>query len=207
MVRMDFDEDDNHYPNHDNDPNHDRNHQRDKERYERNDQLDFGRGRKRKRVISSEGSRNGQNNEDWAKGLHRQVEKQRLRQFRIQRNRRQQALPPVQTVTGAPVYISNLRTTKEEAFHMANNIYSYLIDDSSVSWTSQESISQERNTSIVNYRKAKQILAAQDNQEQLNQQENTKFNNRQINFIRLIEKYKSNNKMSLSIMHRINRVN
>ncbi|KAA6365211.1 MAG: hypothetical protein EZS28_039263 [Streblomastix strix] len=92
-VRMDFDEDDNHYPNRDHDRNNNHNHQHDKERYDRNYQLDLLRGRKR---------------------------------------RRQPALPPVQTVTGAPVYMSNLQIAKEEAFHMANNISPNLDEESSV---------------------------------------------------------------------------
>ncbi|KAA6379042.1 MAG: hypothetical protein EZS28_025430, partial [Streblomastix strix] len=99
-IRMDLDEDDNHHHHHNHD--HDCNRRHDKERNDRNDQLYLARGRKRRGVISSEGSGNGQNNEDLAEGLHREVERQRLRQFRIQRNIREHALPPVQTVTGAP---------------------------------------------------------------------------------------------------------
>ncbi|KAA6376583.1 MAG: hypothetical protein EZS28_027889 [Streblomastix strix] len=79
----------------------------------------MGRGRKRRRVISSEGSGNGQNNEYWAEGLHREVERQQLKQFRIRRNRREQALPPVQTVTLAPVFMSSLRPAQEDAFRTA----------------------------------------------------------------------------------------
>ncbi|KAA6390315.1 MAG: hypothetical protein EZS28_014156 [Streblomastix strix] len=59
----------------------------------------------KKRVTSREGSGNGQNNEDQSDGRHREIERQQLRQFRVFRNRREQALSPVQTVTGAPVYI------------------------------------------------------------------------------------------------------
>ncbi|KAA6376087.1 MAG: hypothetical protein EZS28_028385 [Streblomastix strix] len=86
-VRMELDEDDNHHHHHDDDHDHDRNHRHDRDRNDRNDQLDFGRGRKRKKVISSEGSGNGQNNDDWAEGLHREIERQQLRQFRIRRDR------------------------------------------------------------------------------------------------------------------------
>ncbi|KAA6389402.1 MAG: hypothetical protein EZS28_015075 [Streblomastix strix] len=148
-VRMELDEDDNHHHHLDHDHGHDRNHRHDRERNNRNDQLDLGKGRKKKRVTSSEGSANGQNNEDWAEGLHRDIERQKLRQFRIRHNRREQSLSPVQTVTGAPVYMLNIRTVQEEAFRIANNISPNLDEQSSVSWTSPESINQERNTSFV----------------------------------------------------------
>ncbi|KAA6369121.1 MAG: hypothetical protein EZS28_035353, partial [Streblomastix strix] len=87
---------------------HDRNHRHERDRDDRNNQLDLGRGRKRRRVISSEGSGNGQNNDDWAEGLHREIQRQQLRQFRIRHNRREQVLSPVQTVSGAPVYLPGL---------------------------------------------------------------------------------------------------
>ncbi|KAA6403545.1 MAG: hypothetical protein EZS28_000935 [Streblomastix strix] len=64
IARMYLDEDDNHHQHHDYDHDHDHNHRYDKERNDRNDQLDLGRNRKRRRVFSSEGSGNGQNNED-----------------------------------------------------------------------------------------------------------------------------------------------
>ncbi|KAA6365431.1 MAG: hypothetical protein EZS28_039043 [Streblomastix strix] len=66
----------------------------------------------------------------------------------------------------------NLRTAQEDAFRIANDISLHLDEESSVSWTSAESINQERNTPIENFRTAQQLLAAQDNQEQLNQQVN-----------------------------------
>ncbi|KAA6353540.1 MAG: hypothetical protein EZS28_050933, partial [Streblomastix strix] len=80
-----------------------------------------------------------------------------------------QALSPVQTVIGAPVYMPNLRTAQVDAFRRVNDISPNLDDQSSVSWTSPESINQERDTSIANFRTAQQLLTAQDNQEQLNQ--------------------------------------
>ncbi|KAA6385624.1 MAG: hypothetical protein EZS28_018855 [Streblomastix strix] len=61
--------------------------QYDKDRKDTKDHLDLGRDRKRRRVISSECSGNGQNNEDWPEGLHCEVERQQLREFRIRRNR------------------------------------------------------------------------------------------------------------------------
>ncbi|KAA6393670.1 MAG: hypothetical protein EZS28_010805, partial [Streblomastix strix] len=181
-VRMEFDEDDNphHHHHHDHDHDHDLNHRLDKDRNDRNDQLDLGRGRKRRRVISSEGSGNRQNNEDWAQGPHREIERQRLRQFKIQHNRQEQVLPPVQTVSGAPVYMPDHRAVQDEAFRAANHISPNFDEESSVSWTSPESINEERNTPIVNFRIAQQLLAAQDNQEQLNQQVNIQIQ-QQIN--------------------------
>ncbi|KAA6369590.1 MAG: hypothetical protein EZS28_034883, partial [Streblomastix strix] len=171
-VRIKLNNNDNHHHHHDHDHDHDHNHRHDRERNDRNNQFDLGRGRKRRRVISSEGSANGQNNEDWAEGLHCEIERQQLRQFRIRRNKQEQALCPVQTVSGAPVYMPNLRTAQEEAFRIANNISPNLDEQSSVSWTSPESINQKRNTPIANFRTAQQLLAAQDNQEQLNYQVN-----------------------------------
>ncbi|KAA6391587.1 MAG: hypothetical protein EZS28_012886 [Streblomastix strix] len=172
-VRMELDEDDNHHHHdhdHDHDHDHNRNHRHERDRDNRDDQLDLGRGRKSRRVISSEGSGNGQNNDDWAEGLQREIQRQQLRQFRIRRNRREQILPPVQTVSGAPVYLPGLRAVQEEAFRVANRISLNLDEESSVSWTSIESINQERDTPIPNFRIVQQLLAAQDNQEQLNQQ-------------------------------------
>ncbi|KAA6403566.1 MAG: hypothetical protein EZS28_000902 [Streblomastix strix] len=177
---MELDEDDNHHHHHDHDHVHDHNHRHERERNDRNDQLDLGRGRKRRRVISSEDSGNGQNNDDWAEGLHREVQRQQLRQFRIRRNRREQVLPPVQTVSGAPVYMQGLRAVQEEAFRVANHISLYLDEESSISWTSAESINQERDTPIANFRTAQQLLVAQDNQEQPNQQVNIQIQ-QQIN--------------------------
>ncbi|KAA6401479.1 MAG: putative reverse transcriptase [Streblomastix strix] len=49
-VRMDLNEDDNHHHHHD----HDHNYRYERKRNDRNDQLDLGRGRKRRGVISSE---------------------------------------------------------------------------------------------------------------------------------------------------------
>ncbi|KAA6363401.1 MAG: hypothetical protein EZS28_041072, partial [Streblomastix strix] len=169
-VRMELDEDDNHHHHHDHDHDHDHIHRHDRERNDRNNQLDLGRGRKRRRVISSEGSGNGQNNDDWAEGLQREVQRQQLRQFRIFRNGREQVIPPVQTISGAPTYLPGLRALQEEAFRVANRISPNLDEESSVSWISPESINQERNTPIPNFRTAQQLLAQQDNQEQLNQQ-------------------------------------
>ncbi|KAA6375742.1 MAG: hypothetical protein EZS28_028730, partial [Streblomastix strix] len=179
-VRMELDEDDNHHHHHDHDYDHDHNRRHDRERNDRNNQLDLGRGRKRRRVISSEGSGNGQNNDDWAEGLQREVQRQQLRQFRIFRNRRDQVIPPVQTVAGAPTYLPGLRALQEEAFRVANRISPNLDEESSVSWTSPESINQEKNTPITNFRTAQQLLTQQDNQEQLNQQVNIQIQ-QQIN--------------------------
>ncbi|KAA6388111.1 MAG: hypothetical protein EZS28_016358, partial [Streblomastix strix] len=136
-VRMEFDEDDNHHHHHDHnqDHDHDRYHRHESDRNDRNNQLDLGRGRKRRRVISREGSGNGQNNDDWAIGLHREVQRKQLRQFRIRRNRREQVLPPIRTISGAPVYLPGLRAVQEEAFRATNHISPNLDEESSVSWT------------------------------------------------------------------------
>ncbi|KAA6402494.1 MAG: hypothetical protein EZS28_001975 [Streblomastix strix] len=144
-LRMEQDEDNNHqhYHDHDHDHDNDRKHRYERDRDDRNDKLDLGRGRKRRRVISSEGSGNGQNNEDWAEGLQREIERQKLRQFRIRGDRRQQALPPMQTAIGAPVYMPGLRTSQDEVFRVANRISPNLDEESSVSWTSPESIKGE----------------------------------------------------------------
>ncbi|KAA6378588.1 MAG: hypothetical protein EZS28_025883, partial [Streblomastix strix] len=179
-VRMELDEDDNHHHHDDHDHDHDRNHRHERDRDNIDNQLDLGRSRKRRRVISSEGSGNGQNNDDWAAGLHREVQRQQLRQFRIRRNRRKQVLPPIQTVFGAPVYMPGLRAVQEEAFRVANHISLNLDEESTVSWTSAESFNQERNAPIPNFRSARQLLVTQDNQEQLNQQMNIQIQ-QQIN--------------------------
>ncbi|KAA6401473.1 MAG: hypothetical protein EZS28_003007 [Streblomastix strix] len=76
----------------------------------------MGRGRKRRRVISSKGSGNGQNNDDWDEGLHCKVNRQHLREFRIQCKRREQAIPPIQSITGAHMYIPTIRTAQEDPF-------------------------------------------------------------------------------------------
>ncbi|KAA6327005.1 MAG: hypothetical protein EZS28_053874, partial [Streblomastix strix] len=110
------------------------------------------------------------NNDDWANGLQREIQRQQLRSFRVRRNRREQALPPIQNVSGAPVYMSSLRTAQENAFRVANRISPNLDEESSVSWTSPESINQERDIPIPNFQTARQLLVAQDNQEQLNKQ-------------------------------------
>ncbi|KAA6381103.1 MAG: hypothetical protein EZS28_023371 [Streblomastix strix] len=86
-VRMELDEDDNHHHHHDHDHDHDRNHRHERDRNDRNDLLDLGRGKKRRRVISSESSGKGYNNDDWAEGLHCGIERQQLRQFRVRRDR------------------------------------------------------------------------------------------------------------------------
>ncbi|KAA6387429.1 MAG: hypothetical protein EZS28_017045 [Streblomastix strix] len=127
---MELDEDDNHHHHLDHDNDHDRNHRHERDRNDRNDQLDLGRVRKRRRVISSEGSANRQNNKDWAEGLHREVERQQLRQFRIRHDRREQVLPQVLTVSGAPVYMPGLRAVQEEAFRVANHISPNLDEES-----------------------------------------------------------------------------
>ncbi|KAA6363263.1 MAG: hypothetical protein EZS28_041209, partial [Streblomastix strix] len=132
-VQMELDEDDNYHHHHDHDHDHDRNHRHERDRNDRNDQLDLGRGRKRRRVISSEDSGNGQNNDDWAEGLHCEIERQQLIQLRIRRDMREQALPPVQTVTGAPVYMSGLQSVQDEVFRVANNISPNLDEESTVS--------------------------------------------------------------------------
>ncbi|KAA6366794.1 MAG: hypothetical protein EZS28_037680 [Streblomastix strix] len=133
IIRMELDEDDNHHHHHDHDHDHDRNHRHERDRDDRDDQLDLGRGKQRRRVISYEGSGNGQNIDDLAEGLHRDIEKQQLRQFRIRRDRREQALPPVQTATGAPVYMPGLRAVQEDVFRVANNIYPNIDEESTVS--------------------------------------------------------------------------
>ncbi|KAA6394460.1 MAG: hypothetical protein EZS28_010013 [Streblomastix strix] len=168
--RMELDEDDNHHHDHNHD--HDQNHRYDKERNGRYDQFDLWRDRKRRRVISSECSGNGQNNDDQAEGQHCEVERQQLGQLRLFRNRQEQALPPVQTVIGAPVYMSSLRTAQEEAVRTANDISPNLNDESSVSWTSPESNNQEIEIPAANFRTAQQLLTAQDNQEKHNQSVN-----------------------------------
>ncbi|KAA6357477.1 MAG: hypothetical protein EZS28_046996, partial [Streblomastix strix] len=152
IVRIDLDEDDNHYHHHDHDHDHDhdRNHRHERDRDDRNNQLDLGRGRKRRRVISSEGSGNGQNNDDWAEELQRDVQRQQLRQFRIFRSRREQVIPPVQTISGAPTYLPGLRALQEEAFRVANRISPNFDEESSVFWTNKlTSGSQQRNTNPI----------------------------------------------------------
>ncbi|KAA6398692.1 MAG: hypothetical protein EZS28_005784 [Streblomastix strix] len=76
IVRMELDEDDNHHHHHDHDDDHDHvnNHKHQKERNDSNVQLDFAGGRKRRIVISSESSGNGQNNDDCAEGLHLEID-------------------------------------------------------------------------------------------------------------------------------------
>ncbi|KAA6379243.1 MAG: hypothetical protein EZS28_025228, partial [Streblomastix strix] len=130
-VRMDFDEDDNHHHHHDHD--HDRNHRYERDLNDRNNQLDLERDRRRRRVISSEDSGNGQNNDDWAEDLHREIESQQLRQFRIRRDRREEVLPPVQTASGALAYMPDLRAVQEEALRTANIISPNLDEKSNVS--------------------------------------------------------------------------
>ncbi|KAA6380750.1 MAG: hypothetical protein EZS28_023727 [Streblomastix strix] len=152
---MELDEDDNHHHHHDLDHDHDRNHRH---------------GRNRRRVISSEDSGNEQNNDDLAEGLHREIERQQLRYFRIRSDRREQALPPIQTATGAPVYTLGLRATQEKFFRVPICVSPNLDEENNVSWTIPESINQESDTPIANFRTAQQLLTAQDNQEQLNYQ-------------------------------------
>ncbi|KAA6367664.1 MAG: hypothetical protein EZS28_036808 [Streblomastix strix] len=95
---MELDEDDNrhHHHDHDHDHYHDHNHRYDKKQNDKNHQLDLKRSRKRRREISSEDSRNGQSNDDWAEGLHCEVDRQQLGQLGIQRNRREQTRRQVQ---------------------------------------------------------------------------------------------------------------
>ncbi|KAA6397542.1 MAG: hypothetical protein EZS28_006934 [Streblomastix strix] len=78
----------------------------------------------------------------------------------------EQARGPVQD----PVYFATFRKAQEQAFHRKNNISPNLDVESSVSWTRPESINYEIEITIANFRAAQQLLAAQDNQEQLNQQ-------------------------------------
>ncbi|KAA6404282.1 MAG: hypothetical protein EZS28_000191 [Streblomastix strix] len=85
-----------------------------------------------------------------------------------------------QTVSGAPVYLPGLRAVQEEAFRVANHISPNLDEESTVSWTSAESINQESDTSNANFRTAGQLLVAQDNQQQMNQQVNIQIQ-QQIN--------------------------
>ncbi|KAA6363924.1 MAG: hypothetical protein EZS28_040549, partial [Streblomastix strix] len=151
IVRMELDEDDNHHHHYDYDHDHDHNHRHDRERNDRDYQLNLGRGRKKRRVISGEGSGNGQNNDDWAEGLQREIQRQQLRSFRIRRNRIEQALPPIQTVIGAPVFISSLRTAKENAFRVANRISPNLDEESSISWTNPESLTKSSTNSSINF--------------------------------------------------------
>ncbi|KAA6378075.1 MAG: hypothetical protein EZS28_026398 [Streblomastix strix] len=154
---MELDEDDSHHHHHDHDHDHDHSHRHDKERNDTVDQLDLGIGMKRRRVISREGSENRQNDDDWAECLHREVDRQQLRKFRVQRNRREQTRRPVQD----SVYIATLRTAQKEAFRRRNDISPNLDEESCVSWTSQESINQETDIPVANFRAARQLLAAQ----------------------------------------------
>ncbi|KAA6392374.1 MAG: hypothetical protein EZS28_012101 [Streblomastix strix] len=71
-------------------------------------------------------------------------------------------------------------TAQEEAYRRINNISPNLDEESNVSWISSESVNQERSTPITNLRTAQQLLAAQDNQEQLIQQVNIQIQ-QQIN--------------------------
>ncbi|KAA6377412.1 MAG: hypothetical protein EZS28_027063 [Streblomastix strix] len=162
------DEDDYHHNYLDHDYNHDYNHRYEKDRNYKKDYLDLGRGRKRRRVISSEDSGNRQKNVDLAESLHREVDKQQLREFRIQRDRREQARKLIQD----HCYMSTLRKAQEEAFRRRNSISLNLVEENSVQWTILESINQEFDTPKANFRTAQQLLAAQDIQEQLNQQVN-----------------------------------
>ncbi|KAA6358342.1 MAG: hypothetical protein EZS28_046131, partial [Streblomastix strix] len=159
---------------------------------------DLGRGRKRQGVTSREGIANGQNNDDWAEDLHREVQRQQLRQFRIRHNKREQVLSPVQTVSGAPVYMPGLRAVQEEAFRVAIRISPNLDEESGVSWASPGSINQERNTPIANFRTAQQLLTAQDNQEQLNQQVNIQIQ-QQINQLHEVNREIQIQKQDVSI--------
>ncbi|KAA6402051.1 MAG: hypothetical protein EZS28_002416 [Streblomastix strix] len=122
-VRMDLDEDDNHLHDNDHDHDHDHNRRHDKERNDTNDQLDLGRGRKRRRVISSQDSGYEQNNEDSAYSLHCEVERQQLRQFRAFRNKREQDLLLIQTVTGAPVYMLKQRFLDKSRINQSGEKY------------------------------------------------------------------------------------
>ncbi|KAA6355273.1 MAG: hypothetical protein EZS28_049200, partial [Streblomastix strix] len=49
----------------------------------------------------------------------------------IFRNRREQVIPPVQTISGAPTYLPGLRALQEEAFRVANRISPNLDEESS----------------------------------------------------------------------------
>ncbi|KAA6400292.1 MAG: hypothetical protein EZS28_004179 [Streblomastix strix] len=129
---MEQDDDDNHHHHHHNrehDHDYDRNHRHERDREDRNNQLDLGSGRKRRRVSSNEGAGNAQNNDDWAEGLHREVNRQQLRVLRIQFSRQEQTRGPVQD----PVYRAVTRTAQEEAFRRINNISPNLDEKSSVS--------------------------------------------------------------------------
>ncbi|KAA6398191.1 MAG: hypothetical protein EZS28_006284 [Streblomastix strix] len=138
IVRIQLRDDDNHH-DHDHGPDHDRNHGHNKKQNNRNDKLDLGRSRKRRRVISGEGSANGQINDDWAEVLQFEIKRQQHKQFRIQRGRQKQAYRPIQD----PVYTATLRIAKEEAFLIRNNIFFNLDQESNVSWTCCQSINQE----------------------------------------------------------------
>ncbi|KAA6386486.1 MAG: hypothetical protein EZS28_017986 [Streblomastix strix] len=92
--------------------------------------------------------------------------------IRIFSKRHDQALPPVQSVTEAPIYMSYFRTAQKDVFRRRNYIFPNFDEKSSVSWTGPESICQELNTPIAIFRTALQLLTAQDNQEQLNQEVN-----------------------------------
>ncbi|KAA6367010.1 MAG: hypothetical protein EZS28_037462 [Streblomastix strix] len=188
---MELDEDDNMHHHHDLDYDHDHNHRYEKDRNYRKNYLDLGRGRKRRRVISSEDSGNRQKNVYLAESLHREVDKQQLREFRIQRDRREQAKEPIQD----HVYLSTLQKAQEEAFRRRNSISLNLVEESSVQWTSLESINQEFDTPKANFRTAQQLLAAQDILEQLNQQVN----------IQIQQQIKTNNynKLKLQIWCRV----
>ncbi|KAA6386225.1 MAG: hypothetical protein EZS28_018248 [Streblomastix strix] len=129
---------------------------------------DHDHGKKCRRVNLCEGSGNQQNNDDWAEGLKREVERQQLRQFRKQRNVREQAISPVQTVTEALVYMSNLRKAQKEAFHRRNDIFPNLEEENSVSWTNSESINQKLDIPFADFLNAEQQFAEQENQQLLN---------------------------------------
>ncbi|KAA6369167.1 MAG: hypothetical protein EZS28_035305 [Streblomastix strix] len=66
-----------------------------------------------------------------AEGLQRKIDGHQLREFRIQRDRREQAFGSIQTVSGLPVHMPTLRIVQKEAFRVRNNNSPNLDDESS----------------------------------------------------------------------------
>ncbi|KAA6402858.1 MAG: hypothetical protein EZS28_001611 [Streblomastix strix] len=86
-IQLEMFKDNNHHRYHDHDLDHQNNHRFYKDWNDRNEQLYLRRVKIRRQVISSESSGNGQNNQNWFEGLHREVERQQLRELKIQREK------------------------------------------------------------------------------------------------------------------------
>ncbi|KAA6365753.1 MAG: hypothetical protein EZS28_038722 [Streblomastix strix] len=179
-VRIDLDEDKHHHHHdHNDDHDDDYDHKHDKgDHNSRGNRIGHEQDWKRRRVDFSVGPY-----DDWSQGLQRQraqerqIERQRLREFRIRQSQQLNYWATHETPTGLSAQLSNLRTARDEAFRRQNNIFSNLDEQSSDSWTSAVLIIQEDlvNEEIANFQTAQQLLAQQDNEDQLNQQMNSEI--------------------------------